>query len=161
VIIEGLYTFLDVEPWRRAAEVLDLRVFIDVDPRTARERLVRRCLAEGIEDTMEKAVERGECFCIAVRAWADMSFVVRYAKAVQRLFVRYARGGCSGQVGYDQRRIRSRTSLSTLYHDHVRRRSHIRLKAGMSYVGCQKYTVSTPAQAVRDAGHPGVEPARS
>jgi pantothenate kinase len=64
VIIEGLYTFLDVEPWRRAAEVLDLRVFIDVDPRTARERLVRRCLAEGIEDTMEKAVERGECFCI-------------------------------------------------------------------------------------------------
>jgi len=64
VIIEGLYTFLDVEPWRRAAEVLDLRVFIDVDPRIARERLVRRCLAEGIEDTMEKAVERGKCFCI-------------------------------------------------------------------------------------------------
>ncbi|KAG7527529.1 hypothetical protein FFLO_06844 [Filobasidium floriforme] len=60
VIIEGLYTFLDVQPWRRAAEVLDLRVFIDVDPRTARERLVRRCLAEGIEDTLEKAVERAD-----------------------------------------------------------------------------------------------------
>lgn len=98
VIIEGLYTFLDVEPWRRAAEVLDLRVFIDVDPRTARERLVRRCLAEGIEDTLEKAVERGECFYIAFRGPADFSFECSVLKLQRRSYVFLVRRGGGGWV---------------------------------------------------------------
>lgn len=55
VIIEGLYTFLGIEPWREASEILDERWFIDVDPKSARERLVKRHVATGVAKNVEEA----------------------------------------------------------------------------------------------------------
>jgi len=58
VVIEGIYVLLDKSPWREAAEMMDLRVFVRVDGETARRRLVRRHLAAGIAATEEEADKR-------------------------------------------------------------------------------------------------------
>jgi pantothenate kinase len=42
VIFEGLYVLLDVEPWRRAARMLDERWIVTVTRDTARRRLIKR-----------------------------------------------------------------------------------------------------------------------
>lgn len=48
VILEGLYTFLRIEPWRKASELLDERWFVDVDFDDARNRLIKRHVATGV-----------------------------------------------------------------------------------------------------------------
>ncbi|KAF4119863.1 ArgK protein [Geosmithia morbida] len=60
VIVEGNYTLLDQDPWRRIAEVVDDKWFVDIQPEVARERLSRRHLQAGIEKTPEKARQRAE-----------------------------------------------------------------------------------------------------
>ncbi|BGP57704.1 hypothetical protein JCM8202_005488 [Rhodotorula sphaerocarpa] len=60
VLIEGLYVFLDVEPWRAAARRLDERIWVETSMDEARERLVRRHLSEGVESTRERAIRRAE-----------------------------------------------------------------------------------------------------
>ena len=48
VVFEGNYVCLDLDPWRAAAQLMDLRWFVDVDFAVARRRLVRRHVAAGI-----------------------------------------------------------------------------------------------------------------
>lgn len=60
VIVEGLYTFLGIDPWREAAEALDERWFVDVDETQARERLIRRHVATGVAKNSEEAVWRAD-----------------------------------------------------------------------------------------------------
>jgi pantothenate kinase len=58
VLIEGLYVFLDVEPWSVAGHLLDERWFLDVDVEVARERLVQRHVKTGVTDNLEDAMLR-------------------------------------------------------------------------------------------------------
>lgn len=58
VVIEGIYVLLDKSPWREAAAMMDLKVFVRVDQHRARRRLVRRHLAAGIAATEEEADRR-------------------------------------------------------------------------------------------------------
>ncbi|KAK7949387.1 uncharacterized protein PG986_010273 [Apiospora aurea] len=60
VIIEGNYTLLDEHPWNKIAELVDERWFVDVPPEVAKERLVLRHLAAGIETSREAAAHRVE-----------------------------------------------------------------------------------------------------
>lgn len=60
VIFEGLYTFLDVDPWRRGAQLLDERWFVDADPAKATSRLVLRHVATGVAKDMEEAIWRAK-----------------------------------------------------------------------------------------------------
>ncbi|KAK8093348.1 hypothetical protein PG997_000033 [Apiospora hydei] len=60
VIIEGNYTLLDEHPWNKIAELVDERWFVDVPPEIAKERLVLRHLAAGIETSREAAAHRVE-----------------------------------------------------------------------------------------------------
>lgn len=60
IIIEGLYTLLNVEPWCQATCVMDERIWLECTQEAARMRLVSRHLATGVEQTEEKAMERGE-----------------------------------------------------------------------------------------------------
>ncbi|KAL7343067.1 hypothetical protein BJY59DRAFT_719168 [Rhodotorula toruloides] len=58
VVIEGLYCMLDVEPWRDAAELLDERIWVEIERSVARERLVKRHLHTGVETVREEAEKR-------------------------------------------------------------------------------------------------------
>lgn len=58
VILEGNYLFLDQAKWRDIASRLHLRVFVDVAPALARERVARRHLQSGIETTLDQARRR-------------------------------------------------------------------------------------------------------
>lgn len=58
-MIEGLYCMLDVEPWRDAAELLDERIWVEIERSVARERLVKRHLHTGVETVREEAEKRG------------------------------------------------------------------------------------------------------
>lgn len=58
VIIEGLYTLLDRPGWREAAEMMDLRVWIEVDRVVARRRVLERNFAAGISATREDTAVR-------------------------------------------------------------------------------------------------------
>jgi len=60
VILEGLYTFLGIEPWRIASELLDERWFIDVDFDDARTRLIKRHIATGVAQNEEEARWRAD-----------------------------------------------------------------------------------------------------
>ncbi|KAK8005924.1 hypothetical protein PG991_012221 [Apiospora marii] len=60
VIIEGNYTLLNEHPWSKIAELVDERWFVDVPPEVAKERLVLRHLAAGIETSREAAAHRAE-----------------------------------------------------------------------------------------------------
>lgn len=59
VIIEGLYALVNIPPWSDSVAVLDERVWVECPREVARDRLVRRHLASGVESTREKAEERG------------------------------------------------------------------------------------------------------
>lgn len=48
VVIEGLYTFLSIEPWKSASELLDERWWIEVEEDVARERLIKRHVLSGV-----------------------------------------------------------------------------------------------------------------
>lgn len=58
VLIEGLYVFLNVEPWSVAGHLLDERWFLEVDLEVARERLVQRHVKTGVTDNLEDAMLR-------------------------------------------------------------------------------------------------------
>jgi pantothenate kinase len=58
VIVEGLYTLLDRPGWREAADMMDLRVWIEVDRAIARRRVVERNYAAGISATREDTAVR-------------------------------------------------------------------------------------------------------
>ncbi|KAK7978713.1 nicotinamide riboside kinase [Apiospora saccharicola] len=61
VIIEGNYTLLNERPWNKIAELVhESRWFVDVPPEVAKERLVLRHLAAGIETSREAAAHRAE-----------------------------------------------------------------------------------------------------
>lgn len=47
IIVEGNYLLLDSDPWIRAASVLDVTVFLDLDERTRLKRLVKRHMRHG------------------------------------------------------------------------------------------------------------------
>ncbi|OIW29013.1 P-loop containing nucleoside triphosphate hydrolase protein [Coniochaeta ligniaria NRRL 30616] len=58
VVVEGIYVLLDKEPWREAAGMFDLRVYLRVERDKARERLVGRHVAAGIAGSREEAEAR-------------------------------------------------------------------------------------------------------
>ncbi|CAK5280953.1 unnamed protein product [Mycena citricolor] len=60
VVIEGLYAFLAIEPWRVAAELLDERWFLRVEEAEALRRLVKRHVETGICPDEETARQRAE-----------------------------------------------------------------------------------------------------
>ncbi|KAF8310838.1 P-loop containing nucleoside triphosphate hydrolase protein [Clavulina sp. PMI_390] len=60
VIIEGLYSFLSIEPWREASLVMDERWFVDADKTIAKDRLVRRHVVTGVAKDLEEAEWRAE-----------------------------------------------------------------------------------------------------
>ncbi len=49
VIVEGNYLLLDEEPWRQAAPLFDLTVFLSVPQKVLEERLIRRWLDHGLD----------------------------------------------------------------------------------------------------------------
>jgi pantothenate kinase len=74
VIIEGLYTFLNVEPWGEAGRMLDERWWVACEEGEARRRLVKRHVVTGVVANWEEAEKRadendmpsecGECFVL-------------------------------------------------------------------------------------------------
>lgn len=60
VLIEGLYTFLSIEPWSEASALLDERWFLHVDETEACRRLVKRHVETGICLNEEDARLRAE-----------------------------------------------------------------------------------------------------
>ncbi|KAF7971441.1 hypothetical protein HWV62_28587 [Athelia sp. TMB] len=60
VVIEGLYTFLAIEPWARGGEQLDERWLLDLDEEEARTRLVKRHVKTGVCKDLEEAEHRAE-----------------------------------------------------------------------------------------------------
>lgn len=59
-VIEGNYTLLNERYWSKVADLVDESWFVDVPPDVAKERLVRRHLQAGIEQTWEAAAHRAE-----------------------------------------------------------------------------------------------------
>ncbi|RSH82850.1 hypothetical protein EHS25_005840 [Saitozyma podzolica] len=58
VLVEGLYTCLNINGWEDCAGLMDLRIWVDVDRETARRRVISRNLAAGISESLEKCAER-------------------------------------------------------------------------------------------------------
>jgi pantothenate kinase len=58
VILEGNYLLFDEPYWRGIPNLMDLRVFVDVDPQIARQRVARRHVEAGIEKNLEDAYMR-------------------------------------------------------------------------------------------------------
>ena len=59
VIIEGLYTFLSIEPWS-AGGLLDEQWFLNVDIKAARRRLVKHHVVSGVAKDLEQAPWRAD-----------------------------------------------------------------------------------------------------
>jgi pantothenate kinase len=55
VILEGLYTFLTLPPWREAGKLLDERWLVEIDLPVASDRVVKRHLASGVCKDLEEA----------------------------------------------------------------------------------------------------------
>jgi pantothenate kinase len=60
VVFEGNYVCLDLEPWRSAAALMDLRCFVEVEEPVARERLAARHVLAGIVATREDGLRRAD-----------------------------------------------------------------------------------------------------
>ncbi|KAL1736299.1 P-loop containing nucleoside triphosphate hydrolase protein [Schizophyllum commune] len=58
VIIEGLYTYLSVEPWCEAGRLLDERWLIEITLEEAEKRLVKRHVLSGVAKDLNEAVWR-------------------------------------------------------------------------------------------------------
>lgn len=58
VIIEGLYGFLRIGPWKEAGEHLDERWWVEIGETEAKERLVKRHVSSGVAQDMAEAVWR-------------------------------------------------------------------------------------------------------
>lgn len=75
VIIEGLYTLLSVEPWCKAAGMMDERIWLECAKEKAKARLVGRHVATGGVQTEEKAMERGGYNCTEdMRGLVELTF---------------------------------------------------------------------------------------
>lgn len=60
VLLEGLYVFLALEPWKSAGEMLHERWFVDVDMSDATTRIVKRHVETGVTTTLEEAKKRAD-----------------------------------------------------------------------------------------------------
>lgn len=60
VVIEGLYTFLSIDPWAEAGKMLDERWFVALDIEEASRRLVKRHVATGVANDIKEAIWRAE-----------------------------------------------------------------------------------------------------
>jgi pantothenate kinase len=60
ILIEGLYTFLSIEPWCQGGKLLDERWFVDVDILEARRRLIARHVVTGVAKDWEEAAARAD-----------------------------------------------------------------------------------------------------
>ncbi|KAF8628524.1 hypothetical protein AX15_003838 [Amanita polypyramis BW_CC] len=60
IIIEGLYTFLSIDPWREAGVLLDERWLIQIDVEEAQRRLVKRHVLTGVAKDLEEAIWRAK-----------------------------------------------------------------------------------------------------
>lgn len=60
VVFEGNYLCLDKEPWRTAANLMDLRCFVEVTNDVARQRLAYRHKQAGIVDSYEAGIQRAD-----------------------------------------------------------------------------------------------------
>jgi len=60
VVLEGLYVFLALEPWKTAGEMLDERWFVDVDMPDATTRILKRHVETGVTATLEEAKKRAD-----------------------------------------------------------------------------------------------------
>lgn len=60
IIIEGLYAFLNITPWKEAGELLDERWYIKVEPIEARRRLVARHVLTGVAKDIKEAEWRAD-----------------------------------------------------------------------------------------------------
>ncbi|KIJ45215.1 hypothetical protein M422DRAFT_59978 [Sphaerobolus stellatus SS14] len=60
VIIEGLYVFLNIEPWSTAGSLLNERWFITIDADVGKERLCKRHVETGVAANWEEALWRAE-----------------------------------------------------------------------------------------------------
>ena len=58
VIIEGLYTFLSIEPWVEAGLALDERWWVEISEEDAETRLVPRHVETGVAKDLEEAIWR-------------------------------------------------------------------------------------------------------
>jgi pantothenate kinase len=58
LIIEGNYLLLDEDGWRDVADMVDLRVYVDADLNTTRDRVAKRHVLAGIEKTLEDGYAR-------------------------------------------------------------------------------------------------------
>ncbi|KIP03505.1 hypothetical protein PHLGIDRAFT_94671 [Phlebiopsis gigantea 11061_1 CR5-6] len=58
VIIEGLYTFLRIEPWVEAAQTIDERWWVEVGEEEAKQRLVTRHVRSGVARDLAEAIWR-------------------------------------------------------------------------------------------------------
>ncbi|WVN88313.1 uncharacterized protein L203_103518 [Cryptococcus depauperatus CBS 7841] len=58
IVVEGLYTLLDMPGWRKCADMMDIGVWVDVEEEIARERVIKRNWEAGIVESLEKCVER-------------------------------------------------------------------------------------------------------
>jgi pantothenate kinase len=58
IIIEGLYTFLSINPWVEGSRLLDERWFIKTDTDKVIERIVKRHVVTGVAKDEEEAVWR-------------------------------------------------------------------------------------------------------
>lgn len=66
VLVEGLYCNVNVEPWRAAAALWDMRLFLDVSTDVARARLGVRHVAAQLARTEAEALDRGTVESLAV-----------------------------------------------------------------------------------------------
>lgn len=60
VIIEGLYTFLSIEPWSEAGSLLDERWYIELEPAEAARRLIKRHVTTGVAKDLTEAQWRSD-----------------------------------------------------------------------------------------------------
>ncbi|KAF9261980.1 P-loop containing nucleoside triphosphate hydrolase protein [Marasmius fiardii PR-910] len=60
VIIEGLYTTIDVGSWGEAARLLDQRLYLEINAEEAQRRLVKRHVKTGVTKDEKDAVWRAE-----------------------------------------------------------------------------------------------------
>ncbi|KAF8627289.1 hypothetical protein AX17_006334 [Amanita inopinata Kibby_2008] len=60
VILEGLYTFVSIEPWNIAGSLLDERWLIQANPDEAQRRLVKRHVETGVARNLKEAWWRAE-----------------------------------------------------------------------------------------------------
>jgi len=60
IIIEGLYTFLSIDPWKEAGLLLDERWLVQTNIEEAKRRLVKRHVLTGVAKDTEEAKWRAE-----------------------------------------------------------------------------------------------------